>query len=380
MIRFGRHLIVITLYITIDILFISFSLFVASWIRQGTLPFEVTPHNLFFSPSNPFHIAFLLWVAIIIFVNNSYGLYQTKREIFETVEVWKVAKSVCLSALIMIVAIFAIKLTGFPRSILLLAATIMFLFLSLWRIMKRIFVEYLVTQGYNNFNVLIVGAGKVGIALAQEIQKKPALGLNVVGYLDDFKKDDSSTKGVKILGKISGFTKIARREFINKVFVTCHHDGEGFLRLLEQAKDLKIAIRVVPHGFELMTGEFTKYNIGFIPILEYCDAEHFHKQVGKRLFDFTTSFILAVLMFPVFLVITILIKLDSPGPVFYLSKRYGRGGRMFNMYKFRSMRIDADRMADQIRDKNEVDGPIFKIRNDPRITKIGCILQVQLFQ
>jgi len=323
MIRFGRHLIVITIYITIDILFISFSLLMASWIRQGTLPFEVTPHNLFFSPSNPFHIAFLLWVVVIIFVNNAYGLYQTKREIFETVEIWKVAKSVCLSALIMIVAIFAIKLTGFPRSILLLGATIMFLFLSLWRIMKRIFVEYLVTQGYNNFNVLIIGAGKIGIALAQEIQKKPALGLNIVGYLDDFKTDDSHPKGVKILGKISNFAEIARREFINKVFITCHHDGEGFLKLLEQAKDLKIAVRVVPHGFELITGEFTKYNIGFIPILEYCDAEHFHKQVGKRLFDFTTSFILAVLMLPIFLIIAILIKLDSSGSIFYFSKRYG---------------------------------------------------------
>jgi len=318
MIRVGRHLLVITIYITIDILFISFSLLMASWIRQETLPFEVTPHNLFFSPSNPFHIAFLLWVVVIIFVNNAYGLYQTKREIFETVEIWKVAKSVCLSALIMIVAIFAIKLTGFPRSILLLGATIMFLFLSLWRIMKRIFVEYLVTQGYNNFNVLIIGAGKIGIALAQEIQKKPALGLNIVGYLDDFKTDDSHTKGVKILGKISSFAKIARREFINKVFITCHHDGEGFLKLLEQAKDLKIAVRVVPHGFELITGEFTKYNIGFIPILEYCDAERFHKQVGKRLFDFTTSFILAAVMLPLFFVIAILIKLNSPGSFFIL--------------------------------------------------------------
>ena len=375
MIRVGRQLLVTVLYITIDIGFISFSLLMASWIRQGTLPFEVTPHNLFFSPSNPFHIAFLLWMVVIIFVNNAYGLYQTKREIFETVEIWKVAKSVCLSALIMIVAIFAIKLTGFPRSILLLGATIMFLFLSLWRIMKRIFVEYLVTQGYNNFNVLIIGAGKIGIALAQEIQKKPALGLNIVGYLDDFKTDDSHTKGVKILGKISSFAKIARREFINKVFITCHHDGEGFLKLLEQAKDLGIAVRVVPHGFELITGEFTKYNIGFIPILEYCDAERFHKQVGKRLFDFTTSFILAVVMLPVFLVIAILIKLNSPGSIFYISKRYGRGGHIFKMYKFRSMQTGSDNMTDQIRDKNEVDGPIFKIKNDPRVTKIGRILR-----
>jgi len=220
--------------------------------------------------------------------------------------------------------------------------------------MKRIFVEYLVTQGYNNFNVLIIGAGKIGTALTEEIRKKPALGLNVVGYLDDFKAKKAPTGDVEILGTISDFVKIARKEFINKIFITCHHDGEGFLKLLEQAKNLGIAVRVVPHGFELMSGEFSKYNIGVIPILEYCDAERSHKQVGKRLFDFVTVLCLTIFILPVFIVIAILIKLDSTGPVFYLSKRYGRGGRMFKMVKFRSMRVDADSMIDDIRHKNEV--------------------------
>ena len=375
MIRIGRYIFIKASYIFFDVVLLCLSLFVAAWIRQGTLSFDITLRNIFFDPVNPFRFLFLFWILVIVFVNNAHGLYQTKREIFETVEVWEVAKSVFFSSLMMIIAMFVIKLSDFPRSVLFLATTFAFMSLSVWRILKRFLVEYLVIQGYNNFNVLIVGAGKIGEALAQEIQKKPALGLNIVGYLDDFKTDDSHAKGVKILGKISSFAKIARREFINKVFITCHHDGEGFLKLLEQAKDLGIAVRVVPHGFELITGEFTKYNIGFIPILEYCDAERFHKQVGKRLFDFTTSFILAVVMLPVFLVIAILIKLNSPGSIFYISKRYGRGGHIFKMYKFRSMQTGSDNMTDQIRDKNEVDGPIFKIKNDPRVTKIGRILR-----
>jgi len=375
MIRIGRYLLVKTLYIFIDIVCISISLLIVCWLRHETLPFDVTPQNLFFSPSNPFRYIFLCWIVVILFVNNAYGLYQTKREIFETVEVWKVLKSLILSSLIMIVALFATKLPGFPRSILILGTVLTFLLLSLWRILKRLFVEYLVTQGYNNFNVLIVGAGKIGIALSQEIQKQPALGMNVVGYLDDFKVNNAHSEKIKILGKISDFAKIARREFINKIFITCHHDSEAFLRLLEQARDLGIAVRVVPHGFELMSGEFSKYNIGFIPILEYCDEEHCHKQVGKRLFDFVATLCLGILVLPVFLVIAILIKFDSPGPVFYSSKRYGRGGRVFKMLKFRSMHKDADYMVDQIRNKNEVDGPIFKIKQDPRVSKIGRILR-----
>jgi len=375
MIRIGRYVFVKTLYILIDIFFLSLSLFLVCWLRQETISFPATPYNLFFDPINPFRHAFLFWIAVIIFVNNSNDLYQTKREIFETVEIWKVIKSVLFSSLIMIVVIYAVKLPNFPRSILFLGTLLTCLFLSSWRILKRLFVEYLVAQGYNNFNVLIIGAGKIGTVLTEEIQKKPALGLNVVGYLDDFKANDSHTGDIKILGKVTDFVKIARREFINKVFITCHNDGEIFLKILEQAKDLGIAVRVVPHGFELMSGEFSKYNIGFIPILEYCDAEHSRKQFGKRFFDFLAAVCLMGLVFPLFIVIAFLLKLDSPGPIFYSSRRYGRKGRMFNMYKFRSMHMDADSVVDQMQNENEVDGPIFKIKKDPRVTKIGRVLR-----
>ena len=375
MIRIGRYLIVKTSYILIDIILLSLSLFIACWIREGTLSFDVTPHNIFFDPINPFRFLFLFWILVIIFVNNAHGLYQTKREIIETVEVWEVVKSVFLSSLMMIVAIFVVKLSNFPRSILFLATALAFGSLSLWRILKRLLVEYLVIRGYNNFNVLIVGAGKIGDALVKEIRKKPSLGLNIAGYLDDFKQNNPKSGEPKILGKISDFPKIGRREFINKVFITCYCDGEVFLKLLEQAKSLGIAVRVVPHGFELISGEFSKYNIGFIPILEYCDGEAYPKQAGKRIFDFIAGICLAACVSPILFVIAVLIKWNSPGPIFYLSKRYGRGGRMFHMFKFRSMRADADKIVDQVRNQNEVDGPIFKIKKDPRVTKIGKILR-----
>jgi exopolysaccharide biosynthesis polyprenyl glycosylphosphotransferase len=124
-----------------------------------------------------------------------------------------------------------------------------------------------------------------------------------------------------------------------------------------------------------MTGEYCKYNIGIIPILEYCEGESSHKQIGKRLFDFITVLFLTMLALPVFVITAIAIKVDSPGPIFYLSRRYGRGGRIFNMRKFRSMHQDADKSIERFRAQNEVDGPIFKIKNDPRTTKIGKFLR-----
>ena len=140
------------------------------------------------------------------------------------------------------------------------------------------------------FNVIIVGAGKVGRTLAREIEKSPSLGLKIVGFLDDFKSDEDLYNGHTILGKLADFTSIARREFINQVYITIHHDSHVFLQLLEEARDLKLAVRVIPQGFELTSGEFFKYNIGLVPILEYSEEEHMIKQFGKRLFDFSFSF------------------------------------------------------------------------------------------
>ena len=132
---------------------------------------------------------------------------------------------------------------------------------------------------------------------------------------------------------------------------------------------------MIPQGFEFTTGEFLKYNIGFIPVLEYCDEEHLIKQAGKRLFDFISAGIAMVLLSPVFIVLGVMIKLDSPGSVFYLSRRYGRRGRKFHMYKFRSMAKNADKSLKEMRHKNEVDGPIFKMKNDPRVTRLGRMLR-----
>ncbi|MHB8062189.1 MAG: sugar transferase, partial [Ruminiclostridium sp.] len=96
---------------------------------------------------------------------------------------------------------------------------------------------------------------------------------------------------------------------------------------------------------------------------------------GKRLFDFTAALTAIILLSPIFLLIVIFIKLDSPGPVFFNQKRNGFKGKSFNMHKFRSMVLDAENRFNEVEDKNEVSGYMFKIKNDPRITKVGKIIR-----
>lgn len=373
--RFAKQSIILVAYILIDIAFISLSIFLACWFRESKIPFDPTFQNIFFESVNPFRSVFITWIIVSIIINNSHGLYRTKREIIESVELWEVLKSVVLSALTAIVVIYLFKIERFPRSILILTSFFMTIFLSLWRIFKRVFVNYLVSNGYNNFNILIIGAGKVGQTLEQEIKKKPQLGLKVVGFLDDYYINEGKRNSPKILGKVTEFKKVVRNEFINQVYITIHHDGDMIIEILEQAKKLGVAVRVIPHGFDLMSGDLVKYNIGIIPILEYCEETPFRKQAGKRLFDFLMISLSILFVFPIYVMIAVLIKLDSRGPVFYRSRRYGRRGKVFSMYKFRSMFIDADEKLEDLKGQNEVDGPIFKMKNDPRVTRIGRILR-----
>ncbi len=374
-IRLNRYFFVKIAYIMIDISFMMLAVYVACHIREGILDFPITFQNIFLNPGNPFRTLLFFWVPVTIFINNANGLYETKREKLESVEVFQVFGAVLLSSFASIVMIYVVKIEGFPRTILGISIILTVFFFATWRVLKRSFVEYLVAQGFNNFNALIIGAGKVGGTLEHEIRKRKTLGIKLAGYLDDFKTAADLPPGrAKVLGKISDFAVIAKREFIHQVYITIHH-GDAFVKLLEEAKEMGIAVRVVPQGYELLQTDFMKYNIGIIPVLEYSVLRNIHRHQGKRIFDILIAWLMLILLLPLFIALAAAVKIDSPGPVLYLSRRYGRRGQLFAMYKFRTMVQNADELLKELKTRNEVDGPIFKIKRDPRITRMGAFLR-----
>ena len=98
-------------------------------------------------------------------------------------------------------------------------------------------------------------------------------------------------------------------------------------------------------------------------------------RAAKRAFDLIVGSVILVLLLPIIPLIALMIRLDSPGPVFYRQRRVGRGGREFDFYKFRSMYADADRRLEALRELNDTDGPVFKMRDDPRVTSVGRFLR-----
>ncbi len=369
-----QQLAIIITYVLIDIMAIGGAFYLVLLFRPSTVPFAVTLPNII-SDINPFRMLFLVWTLLVLFFHQHHGLYHTRREQLESVEIWEVVKSVFMSTLSIIVAVYLLKIHDFPRSVMILNALVIAAFCSIWRVLKKLVVYYLVQKGYNNFNVIIIGAGKVGTLLAEEIKKRPELGLKIIGFLDDYKTGAVGSGGWPVIGKISDFEELSTRSFIDKIFITIYHNSDVFGQILEKARSRDIAVRVIPQGYEWMSQEPVKYNVGIIPVLSYWDAQVNYHMRAKRCFDVVLATLILIILLPLLLAIAVGIAIDSKGPVIYRSRRYGCRGNIINMYKFRSMVTNADDLLGKLKEKNEVDGPIFKIRKDPRVTRFGAFLR-----
>jgi exopolysaccharide biosynthesis polyprenyl glycosylphosphotransferase len=218
--------------------------------------------------------------------------------------------------------------------------------------------------------VLIVGAGGLGHRLAKHLEEHPELGRSVCGFLDDRKLP---RKGVT--GHTADLPELARTGFVDEVILAGPHDREKTLRVVRAARQLRLDVKMAPDlfGFESL---WETERIGSIPLISL--HEERLPLAGlflKRTLDAVSATAALVLIAPVLALIATLIRLDSPGPVIYAAPRAGRKGRPFRCFKFRTMVQDADALKEGLRQRNQRQGPCFKITDDPRITRAGRFLR-----
>jgi exopolysaccharide biosynthesis polyprenyl glycosylphosphotransferase len=197
------------------------------------------------------------------------------------------------------------------------------------------------------------------------------LGYSVAGFLHHERDHDP-----RVLGTFDDFPEVVRAHFIDAVFITIPSQRETVKAITLQAASHGVDVMLVPEKFDLAAESLPLGHIGPLPVI----ALHLEKRptlslLIKRAIDIVGSIFGLVFLAPLFALIAIAVKLDSPGPVFYCAPRLGRKGRSFTFYKFRSMVDDADRLKDELRQLNERQGPTFKITNDPRVTRVGKFLR-----
>lgn len=358
-------------YVIVDVILIAICFFISYFLRYRTKILE----SSYFPFLREYIYITILWTIFIINTFRRRNLYTTDRTLTIPKEISKVAVALFYVSILMATIIFFAKYKFFSRQIFIRNLFLLWFFLSSWRVIKRLIVRKLIVDGFHNFNVLIIGAGDIGKFAFEEIKTNPQWGFKVIGFLDN--EIEESKEDIRILGKLKDLVVVAKKYFIDELIITISSDKANIIELMKQARKLSLGVRVVAENFEEPALFLNISYLGVLPLITYKERRpHPTELFLKRLFDFVFALFSIILLFPFFIIIALFIRLNSKGPIFYIQKRVGFKGKIFNLYKFRSMRKDADRLKPELLTKNEVrDGVIFKIRKDPRITHIGTFLR-----
>ncbi len=225
---------------------------------------------------------------------------------------------------------------------------------------------------------LIVGAGEVGQTLARKIRKHPEYNLSLVGFLDDDPQPLSSdVEDLPVLGSEDDLIATLRDHRISRVILAfSRRPPQDVIELIRHAGLEDVHLSIVPRYFEIIAASAGMTDIEGIPVLEVPAAGLSRLATfTKRAMDLAITVPALVVLSPLLVLIAVAIKLDSRGPIFFRQPRIGRNDRVFQIIKFRTMVEEAELMRDLLLSVNERSGPLFKVRDDPRVTRVGRILR-----
>jgi exopolysaccharide biosynthesis polyprenyl glycosylphosphotransferase len=231
-------------------------------------------------------------------------------------------------------------------------------------------------EGRLVYRTLIVGANEEGVRIAATLGPRPFLGFQPVGFLETGSVS-ADLDGLPVLGAAEDFTEVIEDNGIECVFVAASAMTPQLMRETTRAlRRMKIEVRVSANLTEILSSRLTVQPVGDLLALSLHPVRLSGGQaIAKRAFDLVTGATAIVVTTPIWLLSALMIMATSRGPVFFRQERVGRGGRTFTMYKFRTMVQGAEAMLPTLQPLNEASGPLFKIRLDPRITRVGRFLR-----
>jgi exopolysaccharide biosynthesis polyprenyl glycosylphosphotransferase len=361
-----------------DAVLINLAFAAAYWVRYDLQWFRaVDPaYDAPYSGYVPFAVAL---TALLLIIYKLGGVYDQRRGASWFDEFYAIVSGTTIGIVVMIVAALFYQPLLPSRLIFLYAALLISAILGLSRWGKNIALGQLRKRGIGVDRVLIVGAGEVGRVIMRNIVAQPQLGYQVVGFVDDDPGKSRTDIGrFKALGGIDNLPQVVQEEAIDEVIITLpwmHH--RKILGIMRQCERERVRARIVPDLFQLALSRVDIEDLGGIPIIGVKEISITGWNLAfKRASDIVVSLAGLILLSPLMLLISVAIKLDSPGPILFKQVRVGKGGRhRFVCYKFRSMRQGAEEERPQLGDQDEVVGPTFKIRHDPRCTRVGRFLR-----
>ncbi|HMT20634.1 MAG TPA: sugar transferase [Promineifilum sp.] len=365
--------------IVTDLLLINLAFLTAYVVRYVWQWFRPV---LFYDPYRDYLGQQLVLTILLTLTFRYMGVWRRRRGESWLDESMRIATATAAGITLMMAVTFFLQPSPFSRLLIFWALLFIVLFISAARLMRRLILSLLYRRGIGVDRALVVGAGETGRSVIRTLLARPDLGFAIIGYLDDTHGEGN---GIGRIPRLGGFDELDRHlraaAPIHTVFIALpgamHTE---LLNLLQVCRRNEVRAQVVPDLLQLSLNRVEFTNMAGVPLLGVRDMDAFGHISGpgrffKRVLDLAIITLLALPTLIVMTLISIAIKLDSPGPIFYTSPRVGREGRHFNMYKFRSMVTNADEQKEALRELNEADGPLFKIRQDPRLTRSGRFIR-----
>lgn len=284
----------------------------------------------------------------------------------------------CLTAGLLLAAALCLLHPNDSRTrIVLVTVAFTTVLLSSRRLISRLFLYRSFREGAGARNVFIVGTGSTARALRDNLDNMRHLGYAFKGFIEaPGSRSRGGPSSADVVGSLDSVFDDVRQHFIDEIFFATPCDRSKVQQVLQWARNHEVNVRFVPDLYDSPILNPTVECLGRVPtILLWSRQVPESRLFMKRVLDIAISTVTLAALSPVFLIIAIAIKSNSHGPVFYVSDRLGKKGRVFRCLKFRTMVQDAERLRSALSSKNQRDGILFKLDNDPRVTRVGRFLR-----
>ncbi len=371
-------LIFTAILVPVDYLMLVAAGLAAYWLRTSNWVAQFRP--VFFSLNLPFdrYLGLILLIAAFWLLAFAIaGLYEIRRNGKFWGEFLKIVTATSTGLVGIIIYIF-IRREFFDSRFLILGAWLISIFFVSWgRLIVKGLQKYLLSKRLiAPHNIVVIGNDNLSQEIIEEIKNQPSLGYNLITYFPQLNLEEIKKKAESF--DIEGV-----------ILANPDYSRESVIDLIEWCEEKQIAFKFVPNLFQMLTTNIDFYTLGGVPLIEIKrTALDGWGKILKRFIDILGAIFGLIIFSPLFILISILIKFDSPGPIIYKNQRVGPRGKLFNTYKFRSMKIEfctgpqydltgqASRLEDElVKKQNSRRGPVFKIADDPRRTKLGRWLE-----
>lgn len=322
-------------------------------------------------------VCLLLYGSAYIWTAQQYGLYSLRSAVSRFAQIGKTCQACLNACFVLSGAMFLAHAVTLSREVLVLLTVLASAALSLHRYQRTSWLRKARPLCAISKNIAILGTNQLSYALSQQLLNTTQPLYNFVGFLEFPGCGFSSEVGPRaVIGEIADLNAIKAKYFLEAIVIAEFYPYEKTMELLKAAHGLDLDVLSIAGYYDELT-EFSRVQyMGLFPVsMLYVRNPRAVARFAKRVIDIALAAMgLAVAALPM-LLIAALIKLGSRGPVFYIAERIGRRGKPFRCLKFRTMVPEADQLRERLLDRNERDAILFKLRDDPRLTRIGGFLR-----